>query len=868
MDKEKLLETIKDPKSYLEAFCKIKSKSDGLIPFKLNEAQKDIFNVMRRENRVIILKARQIGFSSAITAFMYHKTITNPGTTTVLIGYNSDLASEFLDKVKTYYRSTPDALRPKVQYNSKFEVSFPAIDSKIIVLPSSDQVGRGYTINNCLGKETLLFKEDGCPVKICEVKHGDRIVNGNGGISTVINVSSKKPTNRVFDISVWHGDILTATEDHKVLCRGSKQNSFKPEWRMASEITKGDYIAFPYRQIRDRVKSLKLLTIEECGLKRVTKATFMPTTLVIPVDRDLGELFGWYMAEGSSFDSGIVFSVDKDEVEHLVALIRKVLNGIYSSIRIDKVPDSRATNIVVNGRVLAEFIRKYIPGRAWEKTIPNSMWYWGPRFNEGLIWGLFSGDGCFTSLDKINLTTVSPRLAHQVRLMLVSLRIGLASVHRTETSRYGKKTRDRYCVDLTGKENWKFRHKFGLEKHRPRNGRERFKSLLSENIAMGRSYSRRGKTHYWMRVKCKKITMTDIVYDISIDSSPHSFLTGSGVVHNCLASELAFWDKPEEKMLALESAVPRNGLLVCESTPAGIGNLYHRMWMAENNGYVKKEYGWWWLYSEEEIEEIKKRINDPMRFAQEYQLEFLSTGRPVFNAQMVKRLMQKNVLKVGDVVKNEDGTTHFVTEREDGLRMYYPPRPGATYVAGADVAEGVTGGDYSTCTIFDRETGEEVAMYRGHMAPDKFGGVLNTWGRMYNNALMVVEINNHGISTITTLRNLMYPQLYFRPAKFDTMGTSWTERLGWKTTKSTRPLMIDDLNEVLREGSLILHSEEVYNEMFTFIFDDNSNMITPSGFKDDLIFSCAIGYQGFKVMFKGTLDQLGEEHYSHIGYNY
>ena len=53
---------LKDPKFYLENFCKVKNKSGGMVPFALKEAQKDIFNTMRTQNRVMILKARQIGF--------------------------------------------------------------------------------------------------------------------------------------------------------------------------------------------------------------------------------------------------------------------------------------------------------------------------------------------------------------------------------------------------------------------------------------------------------------------------------------------------------------------------------------------------------------------------------------------------------------------------------------------------------------------------------------------------------------------------------------------------------------------------------------------------------------------------------------
>jgi hypothetical protein len=474
MKKEIPIDRLLDPKFYLENFTKIKGKVPGLMPFILNEAQKDLFNTLNTNSRVMILKARQMGFSTAVTGYLYHKTITTPGTNTALIGYNSDLTAELLDKVKTFYRTTPESIRPQIQYNSKYEISFPAIDSKILVLPSSENVGRGYTL------------------------------------------------------------------------------------------------------------------------------------------------------------------------------------------------------------------------------------------------------------------------------------------------------------------------------------------------------------------------------------------------HNVLCTELAFWEKAEEKMLAIENAVPQDGKIIIESTPNAIGNLYHRMWMAEN-GYAKNKYGWWWGYTEDQVEIIRRRINNPMRFAQEYGLEFLSSGRPVFASDLIKRL-RKNIYKVGQIVKDEDGVESMVVKTEDDLIMYQQPKPDRTYVAGADVAEGVTGGDYSVMTIFDRKTGEEVAMWRGYMTADRFGAFLNKVGRIYNNALMVVEINNHGLTTVTALKNLMYPQIYFRPViKMDTVAMRFSDRMGWKTTKVTRPIMIDDLRESLADGSLILHSEKTLDEMLTFVFDDGGNMVSQSSFNDDCIFATAICFQGFKIMYSGKLEQIDYE---------
>ena len=478
-----IINKLLDPKFYLESFTKIKTKTPGLQPFVLNNAQCDLFNTLNTDSRVIILKARQLGMSTAVAGYLYHMAITTPGINVALIGYNSDMTAELLDKVKTFYRTTPASIRPKIQYNSKYEISFPALDSKILVLPSSENVGRGYTL---------------------------------------------------------------------------------------------------------------------------------------------------------------------------------------------------------------------------------------------------------------------------------------------------------FAVLLT---------------------------------------------------------------------------------------ELAFWEKSSEKMLAIEQAVPAGGKIIVESTPAGMGNEYHRMWMGDN-GYTKKKYGWWWGYSEKEIDVIRKRINDPMKFAQEYGLEFMASGRPVFSTTLIKS-MRGGVFQIGQKVKDGDGAEYVVAKNEDDMVIYFPPKEGHNYIVGADVAEGVTGGDYSVFTIFDRITGNEVAFWRGLMSPDRFGELLDKCGRLYNNALMVVEINNHGLSTVTTLRNKMYPQLYFRPVvKMDVMGTKFSDRLGWKTTRITKPLMIDDLNQALNEKSFKIHTEKTVDEMLTYVYNDNGEAGAQSSFHDDCIMATATCLQGFKVMFQGKLEQLDETKHMPENFSY
>jgi len=197
---------LRDPKFYLERFCKIKTKKRGMEPFILNEAQKDIFNTIRKHNRVIILKCRQLGFSTGVTGYFYVDTIMNPGTTTVLVGYNNEMITELLDKIKTFYQTTPLNMRPTIKYDSRTQMSFPKIDSKIMVLPCTMDVGRGYTIHNllCLSGDVRILCKNGNAKKIKELSDGEMIMNSNGGYSNIDKLIKRKNYKKIISINTYN----------------------------------------------------------------------------------------------------------------------------------------------------------------------------------------------------------------------------------------------------------------------------------------------------------------------------------------------------------------------------------------------------------------------------------------------------------------------------------------------------------------------------------------------------------------------------------------------------------------------------------------------------------------------------------------
>lgn len=199
-------------------------------------------------------------------------------------------------------------------------------------------------------------------------------------------------------------------------------------------------------------------------------------------------------------------------------------------------------------------------------------------------------------------------------------------------------------------------------------------------------------------------------------------------------------------------------------------------------------------------------------------------------------------------------------EKGDGpLQVWAPPNIEHRYVIGADVAEGLEHGDYSDASVLDRNTGELVAKWHGHTPPDMFGEVLHNLGTWYNVALIGVESNNHGISTITELRKrLRYPRLYRRHVVGEVQDR-FTEKWGWPTNRQTKPLMIDALDKALRNEEIVVYDRDTIAELRTYVRDEKGQLHGSP--HDDRVMSLAIAVQMLNYQPSGADDLVVVDNY-------
>jgi len=200
----------------------------------------------------------------------------------------------------------------------------------------------------------------------------------------------------------------------------------------------------------------------------------------------------------------------------------------------------------------------------------------------------------------------------------------------------------------------------------------------------------------------------------------------------------------------------------------------------------------------------------------------------------------------GFLVNAENFLKVTLEENKAGyVRIWEAPRLGERYMIGADVAEGVQDGDYSSAHVLKKRTLEIVAKWHGRVEPKIFGrDELPKLGRLYNDALIGLENNNTGGGAATlALKNTGYPRIFYHQ-NVETRGRK-TEKIGWRTDAHTKPMMIDRIAGFLKDGGQIRDSETI-DELMTFGFAENGQLMAQAGCHDDQVISLSIALQMVK----------------------
>lgn len=351
----------------------------------------------------------------------------------------------------------------------------------------------------------------------------------------------------------------------------------------------------------------------------------------------------------------------------------------------------------------------------------------------------------------------------------------------------------------------------------------------------------------------------------------------------------AFPKKAREIIAGAFEAVPINGFIDIESTAEGsTGSFYNLCQTAMSKGgeseltslefkfhfyswwqnpeysidssvrikselevyfdYLEKEHGIkltqgqknWYALKEETQQDLM-----PQEYPSYPEEAFLASGRSYFNQkQLSGDIKRSKGIEYKRGYLDNDG---FKADPKGNLTVYKMPSMDEAYSIGADVAEGLVLGDFSTASVLNKKF-EQVAAYKGHLDPDLFGRFLVSLAKFYNQALIAPELNNHGHATLAAIKNAEYYNIYQRVVS-DKLGDDIQEKVGWLNNKKSKMKMLDDFKEAYRDKSLILNDEATLREMSTVVIEDDGSVILNG---KDLTVATGLAIQGLSQAYLPT----------------
>jgi hypothetical protein len=366
-------------------------------------------------------------------------------------------------------------------------------------------------------------------------------------------------------------------------------------------------------------------------------------------------------------------------------------------------------------------------------------------------------------------------------------------------------------------------------------------------------------------------------------------------------SEAAFWENMQEILTAIGPAFTKDCIQILETTANGF-NEYKDLWDDDNN-WENLFYQWWLTdeyrlpfasstekkqfiadvenHERHESEELRKifakikHLRDVEKLDweqlhwyfdkwkdfkedlnQEYpcypEEAFLATGANVFDKEKVtkriavlkKRYEEKKPVRGYFTWRNQgeqiaDHSIRFVEDPGGFVTIYKYPEPKVPYVIGGDVAEG--GADFSAGQVLNNLTGEQVAVWHGHLDTDLYAKNMYCLGKYYNDALIAIEMN-FDLHPVKELIRLNYPKQY-RRENIDTKTNQKSDRYGFRTTSITRPVIISELISVVRDEIETINDIPTLQEMLTFVRNDQGKPEAMEGKHDDLIMALAIAHK-------------------------
>lgn len=166
-------------KFYIENFLNIRTKDGNIELLKMKPAQQKLYETIQQMRddgkpvRIVILKARQLGFSTIIEALYFQQTATHKNIRTLIVAHDDDATTNLFRMNKRFYDLLPDWLKPDQMASNAKEIildnpsrdaedklNHPGLGSSIRCVPATgSSVGRSDTLTFVHASEVAFWRD-------------------------------------------------------------------------------------------------------------------------------------------------------------------------------------------------------------------------------------------------------------------------------------------------------------------------------------------------------------------------------------------------------------------------------------------------------------------------------------------------------------------------------------------------------------------------------------------------------------------------------------------------------------------------------------------------------------------------------------
>lgn len=295
--------------------------------------------------------------------------------------------------------------------------------------------------------------------------------------------------------------------------------------------------------------------------------------------------------------------------------------------------------------------------------------------------------------------------------------------------------------------------------------------------------------------------------------------------------EAAFIENWEEFFTAVAPTISsgKTTKMILVSTPNGL-NHYHKLWVNAKQG--RTDYNpievWWNQVPGRDEAWRKKTLADLNfdldKFGQENECQFLGSSGTLISGKIL-----------GEMVHLEPVKSY------QGLKQFFIPKKGRQYTIICDVSKG-RGLDHQAFSVIDitQMPYQQVCVYyNNETSPVEYAEIIHHTAKLYNNATVLVEINNIGDSVAT----LLYEEYEYDGLLFTESGGRAGKRISTGTMKSGVDKGINTTTVVKAKGcsllkllieqqQLIVNDHDTIQELSTFSKKGRSYEAEPGKYDD------------------------------------